>query len=93
MVDGGETVVVEGLRVSPHERGCGLAGVIQAFADGYVKKLHPRVKSKRLTRGDDPGPEKLRKFTLLARRVSSIHTNMSNIYNQVNLVLCIMNKY
>ncbi|XP_056317359.1 N-acetyltransferase 16, like [Danio aesculapii] len=68
VVDGGETVVVEGLRVSPHERGCGLAGVIQTFADGYVKKIHPRVKSKRLTRGDDPGPEKLRKFTLLARR-------------------------
>ncbi|XP_077084388.1 N-acetyltransferase 16, like isoform X1 [Siphateles boraxobius] len=68
VVDGGETVIVEGLRVCPNERGCGLAGVIQTFVDGYIKKVYPNVKTKRLTRGDDPGPEKLRKFTLLARR-------------------------
>ncbi len=68
-VDGGETVIVEGLRVCPNERGCGLAGVIQRFVDGYIKKVYPNVKTKRLTRGDDPGPEKLSKFTLLARRV------------------------
>ncbi|XP_073693280.1 N-acetyltransferase 16, like [Garra rufa] len=68
LVDGGETVVVEGLRVCPNERGCGLAGVIQKFTDDYIKKVYPNVKTKRLTRGDDPGPEKLSKFTLLARR-------------------------
>ncbi|KAK2913690.1 hypothetical protein Q8A67_002089 [Cirrhinus molitorella] len=68
LVDGGETVIVEGLRVCPNERGCGLAGVIQKFVDGYIKKVYPNVKTKRLTRGDDPGPEKLSKFTLLARR-------------------------
>ncbi|KAI2662746.1 putative N-acetyltransferase 16 [Labeo rohita] len=68
VVDGGETVIVEGLRVCPNERGCGLAGVIQRFVDGYIKKVYPTVKTKRLTRGDDPGPEKLSKFTLLARR-------------------------
>ncbi|XP_067307538.1 N-acetyltransferase 16, like [Pseudorasbora parva] len=68
VVDGGETVIVEGLRVCPSERGCGLAGVIQTFVDGYIKKIYPNVKTKRLTRGDNPGPEKLRKFTLLARR-------------------------
>ncbi|XP_067258181.1 histidine N-acetyltransferase-like [Chanodichthys erythropterus] len=67
VVDGGETVIVEGLRVCPNERGRGLAGVIQKFVDGYIKKVYPNVKTKRLTR-DDPGPEKLRKFTLLARR-------------------------
>lgn len=68
LVDGGETVIVEGLRVCPNERGCGLAGVIQRFVDGYIKMVYPNVKIKRLTRGDDPGPEKLSKFTLLARR-------------------------
>ncbi|XP_016312993.1 probable N-acetyltransferase 16 isoform X2 [Sinocyclocheilus anshuiensis] len=68
LVDGGETVIVEGLRVCPNERGCGLAGVIQRFVDGYIKRVYPNVKTKRLTRGDDPGPEKLSKFTLLARR-------------------------
>lgn len=70
LVDGGETVIGEGLRVCPKERGCGLAGVIQRFVDGYIKKVYPNVKTMRFTRGDDPGPEKLRKFTLLARRVS-----------------------
>jgi len=70
VVDEGETVILEGLRVCPSERGCGLAGVIQTFVDGYIKKVYPNVKTKRLTRGDDPGPEKLSKFTLLARRVS-----------------------
>ncbi|KTF77410.1 hypothetical protein cypCar_00029887 [Cyprinus carpio] len=70
LVDGGETVIAEGLRVCPKERGWGLSGVILRFVDGYIKKVYPNVKTKRLTRGDDPGPEKLRKFTLLARRVS-----------------------
>uniref|UniRef100_A0A8C1UZA6 N-acetyltransferase 16, like n=1 Tax=Cyprinus carpio TaxID=7962 RepID=A0A8C1UZA6_CYPCA len=68
LVDGGETVIGEGLRVCPKERGCGLAGVILRFADGYIKKVYPNVKTMRFTRGDDPRPEKLRKFTLLARR-------------------------
>ncbi|KAL2079678.1 hypothetical protein ACEWY4_025422 [Coilia grayii] len=68
VVDDGRTVVVEGLRVCPTERGHGVAGVIQRFADSYLKKLYPSIKVKRLTRGDDPGPEKLSKFRLLARR-------------------------
>ncbi|KAA0723209.1 Histidine N-acetyltransferase [Triplophysa tibetana] len=68
VVDGGKTVVVEGLRVCPTERGLGLAGVIQRFADGYVKKVYPTVKNKRLTRADNPGPEKLSKFTYLDKR-------------------------
>ncbi|TRY58268.1 hypothetical protein DNTS_031037 [Danionella cerebrum] len=68
VVDGGETVIVEGLRVCPNERGRGLARIIQTFTDGYIKQLYPGVKTKRLTRGDDPGPEKLRKFNVLARR-------------------------
>ncbi|XP_076145850.1 N-acetyltransferase 16, like [Alosa pseudoharengus] len=68
VVDDGQTVVVEGLRVCPSERGHGVAGVIQAFADSYMKKLYPSIKVKHLTRGDDPGPEKLSKFRLLARR-------------------------
>ncbi|XP_063043503.1 N-acetyltransferase 16, like isoform X2 [Engraulis encrasicolus] len=68
LVDGGRTVVVEGLRVCPTERGRGVAGTIQGFADSYLKKLYPSIQVKRMTRGDDPGPEKLSKFKLLARR-------------------------
>ncbi|XP_066538124.1 N-acetyltransferase 16, like isoform X2 [Hoplias malabaricus] len=68
VVDGGTTVVVEGLRVCPSERGHGVAGVIQRMTDRYIKQVYPNVNTKRLTRGDDPGPEKLSKFIVLARR-------------------------
>ncbi|KAM6949502.1 N-acetyltransferase 16, like [Aplochiton taeniatus] len=72
VVDEGHTLVVEGLRVCPSERGRGVAGVIQRFADGYIQRLHPSIKMKRMTRGDDPGPQKLAKFTLLARRAALV---------------------
>ncbi|KAG9341623.1 hypothetical protein JZ751_018685 [Albula glossodonta] len=68
VVDEGCTVVVEGLRVCTSERGRGMAGTIQRFTDQYIRQLYPTLRVKRLTRGDDPGPEKLAKFTLLDRR-------------------------
>ncbi|KAG9274261.1 histidine N-acetyltransferase-like isoform X1 [Astyanax mexicanus] len=68
VVDEGKSVVVEGLRVCPSERGRGVAGVIQKVTDRYIKQIYPSVNIKRLTRGDDPGPEKLSKFIFLARR-------------------------
>ncbi|XP_046908069.1 probable N-acetyltransferase 16 [Hypomesus transpacificus] len=70
LVDDGCTVVVEGLRVCPSERGRGVAGVIQRFLDDYLQKLHPSIQVKRLTRGVNPGEQRLAKFTLLAKRVS-----------------------
>ncbi|XP_060730453.1 N-acetyltransferase 16, like [Tachysurus vachellii] len=68
VVDGGQTVVLEGLRVCPSERGHGVAGVIQRVTDSYIKHVYPSVTTKRLTRNDNPGPEKLSKFTFLACR-------------------------
>ncbi|XP_058250146.1 N-acetyltransferase 16, like [Hemibagrus wyckioides] len=68
VVDGGQTVVLEGLRVCPSERGQGVAGVIQRVTDSYIKQVYPSVTTKRLTRRDNPGPEKLSKFTFLACR-------------------------
>ncbi|KAJ8338244.1 hypothetical protein SKAU_G00372100 [Synaphobranchus kaupii] len=68
VVDEGHTVVVEGLRVCPSERGKGVAGIIQRFTDQYIRQLYPTVRVKWLTRGEDPGPEKLAKFTVLDRR-------------------------
>ncbi|KAI5609963.1 hypothetical protein C0J50_5635 [Silurus asotus] len=70
VVDGGQTVVLEGLRVCPSERGCGVAGVIQRVTDHYIKQVYPSVTTKRLTRRDNPGPEKLSKFNVLACRVN-----------------------
>ncbi|MCI4377432.1 hypothetical protein PGIGA_G00203520 [Pangasianodon gigas] len=66
VVDGGQTVVLEGLRVCPSERGHGVAGVIQRVADRYIKQVYPSVTTKQLTRRDNPGPEKLSKFIFLA---------------------------
>ncbi|XP_048884681.1 N-acetyltransferase 16, like isoform X6 [Brienomyrus brachyistius] len=65
IVDGGSTVVVEGLRVCPSERGRGLAGVIIRFADQYIRQLYPNVRMRRWAWREDPGPEKLAKFSLL----------------------------
>lgn len=69
VVDEGKTVVLEGLRVCPTERGHGVAGVIQRVTDSYIKQVYPSVTTKRLTRTDNPGPEKLSKFSFLACRV------------------------
>ncbi|XP_030635070.1 histidine N-acetyltransferase-like [Chanos chanos] len=68
VVDGGQTVVGEGLRVCPTERGRGVAGVIQRFIEQYILQLYPSVRVRRLTREVNPGPEKLSKFKVLARR-------------------------
>ncbi|KAM6985187.1 histidine N-acetyltransferase-like [Aplochiton taeniatus] len=55
VVDGGETLVVEALRVAPEERGRGVAGIIQSFTDAYMRKSFPGIQRTRLTRSDDPG--------------------------------------
>ncbi|XP_028818765.1 N-acetyltransferase 16, like [Denticeps clupeoides] len=68
VVDKGCTLILEGLRVCPSERGRGIAGIIQRFSDMHMKKLYPSIRVKRLTRADVPGREKLSKFKLLARR-------------------------
>nr|XP_006627565.2 PREDICTED: probable N-acetyltransferase 16 [Lepisosteus oculatus] len=68
VVDDGKTVLVEGLRMAQSERGRGVAGVVQRFIDQYVRRHFPQVRVKRLTRGDDPGPEQLAKYRLLSQQ-------------------------
>ncbi|KAJ8254828.1 hypothetical protein GJAV_G00197790 [Gymnothorax javanicus] len=67
VVDGGRTVLVEGIRVCPSERGKGIAGVILRFVDQYIRQMYPSVRVKRSTRVSVPGKE-LTKFTLLEKR-------------------------
>ncbi|KAJ8254829.1 hypothetical protein GJAV_G00197800 [Gymnothorax javanicus] len=67
VLDGGHTVLVEGLRVCPSERGKGIAGVIQRFVDQYIRRIYPSVRVKRLTRLSDPGKD-LAKFTIVEKR-------------------------
>ncbi|KAG8509799.1 LOW QUALITY PROTEIN: putative N-acetyltransferase 16 [Galemys pyrenaicus] len=44
VIDAGETVLVEGLRVAPWERSKGVAGLLQRFCSQLVKRQHPGVK-------------------------------------------------
>uniref|UniRef100_A0AAY4D355 Histidine N-acetyltransferase C-terminal domain-containing protein n=1 Tax=Denticeps clupeoides TaxID=299321 RepID=A0AAY4D355_9TELE len=68
VVDGGNTVVLQGLRVCPSEAGHGLAGVVYRFCDSYMKKLYPSIRMRHLITYDYVAPEKLTKFNLLAKR-------------------------
>ncbi|KAM9312810.1 putative N-acetyltransferase 16 [Gastrophryne carolinensis] len=66
LVDGGETALMEGLRVAPWERGRGIAGVLQKFVCLLVKHRYPSVKVTRMTRDDKMTPKELNKYRLLA---------------------------
>ncbi|XP_072255505.1 probable N-acetyltransferase 16 [Pyxicephalus adspersus] len=65
LTDGGETAVVEGLRVAPWMRGQGVAGIIQRFVIDILHSDHPQVKRVRLTRAEDPPPSMLRKHKVI----------------------------
>ncbi|XP_028843934.1 probable N-acetyltransferase 16 [Denticeps clupeoides] len=69
VVDGGNTVVLQGLRVCPSEAGHGLASVLHRFCDSYMKKLYPSIRMRHLITYDYVASEKLSKFNLLAKRV------------------------
>uniref|UniRef100_A0A8C6LUN7 N-acetyltransferase 16 n=1 Tax=Nothobranchius furzeri TaxID=105023 RepID=A0A8C6LUN7_NOTFU len=60
VIDDGETMLVEGLRVAPEERGKGVAGVLLRFCSELVKSKYPDVKVSRLTRDDQAEDLKLR---------------------------------
>lgn len=66
-VDGGQTVVVQGLRVVPDLRGRGIAGAIQSHVKEYVRRHYPEVRVVRLTRGEAPTPETLTKYRVITK--------------------------
>ncbi|MBN3306977.1 HISAT acetyltransferase, partial [Amia calva] len=68
VIDDGETVLVEGLRVAPSERGKGVAGVLLKFCSQLVKAKHPDVKVTRLTRDDRLGPKDFQKYRLITKQ-------------------------
>lgn len=69
MIDDGETMLVEGLRVAPQERGKGVAGVLLRFCSELVKSKYPEVKVCRLTRDDRLGPKDFEKYRLITKQV------------------------
>ncbi|XP_028280893.1 probable N-acetyltransferase 16 isoform X2 [Parambassis ranga] len=66
-VDGGQTVLVQGLRVVSDLRGHGIAGALQRHVTAYVRRHFPEVSAVRLSRGDPPPPQMLSKYRLIAK--------------------------
>ncbi|KAM9717811.1 histidine N-acetyltransferase [Menidia menidia] len=68
VIDDGETMLVEGLRVAPQERGKGVAGVLLRFCAELVKSKYPEVKVTRLTRDDQLGPKDFQKYRVITKQ-------------------------
>lgn len=68
VIDDGETMLVEGLRVAPQERGKGVAGVLLRFCSELVKAKFPDVKVARLTRDDQLGPKDFQKYRIITKQ-------------------------
>ncbi|XP_078056977.1 histidine N-acetyltransferase-like [Mustelus asterias] len=68
ILDDGCTVVVEGLRVAPTERGKGIAGHIQQHCLDLVRVDFPQVKVRRYVRSGHFGPECLAKYRPICRQ-------------------------
>ncbi|XP_061566030.1 histidine N-acetyltransferase isoform X2 [Cololabis saira] len=68
VIDGGDTMLVEGLRVAPQERGKGVAGVLLRFCSELVKSKYPGVKVTRLTRDDQLGPKDFQKYRVITKQ-------------------------
>ena len=71
MIDDGETMLVEGLRVATPERGRGVAGELLRFCSQLTKAKYPEVKVSRLTRDDQLGPKDFQKYRLITKQVPS----------------------
>ncbi|KAF7206988.1 putative N-acetyltransferase 16 (putative) [Nothobranchius furzeri] len=68
VIDDGETMLVEGLRVAPEERGKGVAGVLLRFCSELVKSKYPDVKVSRLTRDDQLRPKDFQKYRIITKQ-------------------------
>ncbi|GAA6234688.1 histidine N-acetyltransferase-like isoform X4 [Lates japonicus] len=67
LVDGGQIVVFQGRRVAPDLRGSGIAGALQRHVTDYIRRHNPEVSAVRLSRGDQPSPQTLAKYRLIAK--------------------------
>ncbi|KAJ3584865.1 hypothetical protein NHX12_013588 [Muraenolepis orangiensis] len=68
VIDDGETMLVEGLRVAPQDRGKGVAGELLRFCSQLTKAKYPEVKVCRLTRDDQLGPKDFQKYRLITKQ-------------------------
>ncbi|XP_041034657.1 histidine N-acetyltransferase-like isoform X2 [Carcharodon carcharias] len=80
IVDDGHTVVLEGLRVTPKERGKGIAGLIQRYCLDLIRNQFPEVKVRRYSRSGHFEPESLSKFRLICRQeILALHFNLEEV--------------
>lgn len=75
VIDDGETMLVEGLRVAPQERGKGVAGVLLRFCSEMIKAKYPDVKVCRLTRDDKLRPKDFEKYRIITKQVQATNVN------------------
>ncbi|XP_077169020.1 putative N-acetyltransferase 16 isoform X1 [Paroedura picta] len=88
LVDAGETVLVEGLRVAPWERGKGVAGLLQRFCLEMVKEKHPGVKVSRLTRDDKLGPKDFKKYRVIAKQgILLVRFNAQDLLSRLDILV------
>ena len=80
VIDDGETMLVEGLRVAPQERGKGVAGVLLRFCSELVKSKYPDVKVTRLTRDDQLGPKDFQKYRIITKQVPATRAGLKVLY-------------
>lgn len=69
LVDGGETVVFQGLRVTSDLRGHGVGGALQTHVSDHVRQHFPGVRRVRRSRGDQPSAGTLTRYRLVATEV------------------------
>ncbi|KAM8973807.1 histidine N-acetyltransferase-like isoform 2-T2 [Pelodytes ibericus] len=87
LVDGGITAVVQGLRVAPWMRGCGVAGVIQKFCFDTLRSQHPEVTRIRLTRSEDPPAGLLNKYRILhSKDIVSVFLSNEELGKALNIL-------
>ncbi|KAI4797544.1 hypothetical protein KUCAC02_025011, partial [Chaenocephalus aceratus] len=67
VIDDGETMLMQGLRVAPQERAKGVARVLQNFCSDLVKSKFPDVKVTRFTR-DLLLPKDFQKYRLITKQ-------------------------
>ncbi|KAL8176945.1 UNVERIFIED_CONTAM: putative N-acetyltransferase 16 [Gekko kuhli] len=88
IVDAGETVLVEGLRVAPWERGKGVAGLLQRFCLEMVKEKHPAVKVSRLTRDDKLGPKDFVKYRVVTKQgILLVRFNAQELLSRLDITV------
>ncbi|XP_071325497.1 histidine N-acetyltransferase-like isoform X2 [Trachinotus anak] len=92
LVDGGQTVVFQGLRVAADLRGRGIAGALQRHVISYIRRHYPEVSALRLSRGDQPSPQTLAKYRLIAKEADSSSRGTVTL-NQQQVETLILSNY